>query len=145
MKMSAKARYGLRAMIELAVDPDSDTVALGDIAKRLDVSAGYLEQVFSSLRKQGFVIGTKGIRGGYILSGLPSEIKVGDILRALEGPLLITDETKRPDSKTRECIKELVWKRLRGAIESYADSVTLEDMANEYRRLNNAESDMYYI
>ena len=100
MRLSTKGRYGLRAMVDLAVYSKSEHVALNSIAERQGISMNYLEQVFSTLRKSGLVKSIKGAQGGYILSEEPSNIKVGRILRVLEGPLsVIDDNTERSNKK----------------------------------------------
>jgi Rrf2 family protein len=109
MKFSTKGRYGLRAMIDLAVYSNGEHVALGGIAQRQGISTNYLEHVFSQLRKSGLVKSVKGAQGGYLLSENPSDIKVGRILRVLEGPLSVIDDdsdnTAGSESVIRNCIK----------------------------------------
>ena len=89
MKVSTKGRYGLRAMIDLALYSQNDQVPLVSIAERQDISKSYLEQVFSTLRKAGLVTSIKGAQGGYVLASDPEDITVGMILRALEGDLSV--------------------------------------------------------
>lgn len=89
MKISTKGRYGLRAMLDLALNSLGDHVALSNIAERQDISVSYLEQMFSVLRKAGLLKSVKGAQGGYVLADRPSQIKVGTILRALEIFLLL--------------------------------------------------------
>ena len=74
MKLSKKSRYGLRALIDLAVNSRTELVSLGSIAQRNDISAQYLEHVFSALRKAHIVKSMKGSQGGYFLERDPKEI-----------------------------------------------------------------------
>ena len=76
MKLSKKSRYGLRALIDLAVNSRTELVSLGSIAQRNDISAQYLEHVFSALRKAHIVKSMKGSQGGYFLERDPKEITV---------------------------------------------------------------------
>lgn len=149
MKFSTKGRYGLRAMVDLAVHAKGDHVALYSIAERQGISTNYLEQVFSVLRKAGLVKSVKGAQGGYILAESPSEIKVGRILRALEGPLTVIDENAETsggkENPIQQCIKAVVWDKMNESLNELADSVTLEDLAENYRKLNGMEDTMYYI
>ena len=85
MKLSMKSRYGLRALIDLAIHSRDEQVALGNVAERNGISPQYLEQVFASLRKAGIVKSVKGPQGGYFLSRDPKEISVADIVTVLEG------------------------------------------------------------
>ena len=148
MKLSTKGRYGLRAMVDLAVNSQSEHISLNSIAERQNVSENYLEQVFSTLRKAGIVKSVKGAQGGYILSDKPSNITVGTILRALEGNLSIIDdddEAKNKEQSIEYCIKTNVWEKLNETINSVVDSITLEDLANDYKKLNGNMSLMFYI
>ena len=87
MRISTKGKYGLRAMVDLAVHSADSPIPLSSIAERQDLSLGYMEQVFSVLRKAGLVKSIKGAQGGYILAEDAASITVGDVLRALEGDL----------------------------------------------------------
>ena len=112
MKISTKGRYGLRAMVDMAVYSAGDHISLKSIAERQNISEGYLEQVFSILRKAGLINSVKGAQGGYILAGRTDEITVGDILRALEGKLSVIDEKsleEKTNDKIESCIREQVW------------------------------------
>ena len=108
MKLSKKSRYGLRALIDLAVNSRTELVSLGSIAQRNDISAQYLEHVFSALRKGHIVKSMKGSQGGYFLERDPKEITVAQIVEALEGTYDLEDVT----------LKDLV-----DAYEGYQDSV----------------------
>ncbi len=148
MKISTKGRYGLRAMVDLAVHSNGEHVSLGSVAERQKISMNYLEQVFANLRKAGLVKSIKGAQGGYILAHEPSAIKVGDVLRVLEGKLSVIDSAKmnNMDQKSIQyCIKTLVWDKIEESIQQVVDSVTLEDLVNEYKRLNGSDTVMYFI
>ena len=85
MKLSTKGRYGLRAMIDLAVYSEKEPVSIQSIADRQNISERYLEQLMASLKKEGLVKSIRGANGGYQLARPAIGISVGDILRALEG------------------------------------------------------------
>ena len=87
MKLSTKGKYGLRAMIDLARYSEKEPVSIGSVAARQGISERYLEQLVALLKKAGLVKSIRGASGGYVLEKKPSEISVGDILRALEGSL----------------------------------------------------------
>lgn len=149
MKFSTKGRYGLRAMLDIAIHSKGDHVALNSIADRQEISMNYLEQVFATLRKAGLVKSVKGAQGGYTLADDPSNIKVGTILRVLEGPLTVIDEsgeqTAGSESNLQLYLKTQVWDRMNACMNEVADAYTLEDLANEYRKLNGIDTIMYYI
>ncbi len=148
MKFSTKGRYGLRAMIDLAVYAKAGQVALNSIADRQDISLNYLEQVFSALRKAGLVKSVKGAQGGYMLVRSPEHITAGDVLRVLEGSLSVIDEDEaEPNRETviRNCIRACIWDKIDEAINSYVDSVTLEELARQYRKINGLDDFMYFI
>ena len=147
MRISTKGRYGLRAMLDLALHSGGNQVALLNIAQRQGISTNYLEQVFSLLRKAGLVKSVKGAQGGYTLAEKPSAIRVGRILRALEGDLKVVDDEPGQDEPQaddlRRCIHRCVWERINASIDSVVDSITLEDLIDDMRSTN--ESPMFYI
>ncbi|NLE26402.1 MAG: Rrf2 family transcriptional regulator [Clostridiaceae bacterium] len=148
MKISTKGRYGLRAMVDLAIHAQSEHVALSAVAERQNISTNYLEQVFSGLRKAGLVKSVKGAQGGYVLAENPENIKVGTILRVLEGNLSVIDgiETQNIDGKSIQyCLKQSVWDKIDESISNVVDSITLEDLVNDYNRLNSSDTIMFYI
>jgi len=148
VKMSTKGRYGLRAMVDLAVYASADHVALYGIAARQGISINYLEQVFSILKKAGLVKSVKGAQGGYLLSVSPSALKVGTILRVLEGDLSIVDEKAGGgggETVVQKCIKINVWDKINKCLNELVDAITLEDLAEDYKRINGIGASMYYI
>lgn len=149
MKFSTKGRYGLRAMVDIAVHAKGEHVALCSIAERQGLSTNYLEQVFSVLRKSGLVKSVKGAQGGYILSKGTADIKVGQILRALEGPLSVIEESAensgKIESNIQHCIRMCVWDKMNKSLNELADSLTLEDLVDNYCKMNAIEDAMYYI
>lgn len=84
MKLSTKGRYAMVALCDIALQQGTDLVSLGDIAKRQDISLPYLEQLFVKLRRADLVSSVRGPGGGYRLSRAPSEIRVVDILSAVD-------------------------------------------------------------
>ena len=84
MKLSTKGRYAMVALVDLAQQPDGALTSLGDISGRQDVSLPYLEQLFVKLRRSGLVDSVRGPGGGYRLARAPSEIRVSDVLEAVD-------------------------------------------------------------
>lgn len=148
MKISTKGRYGLRAMVDLAVYSGGEHISLKSIAERQNISEGYLEQVFSVLRKAGLLLSVKGAQGGYALADSSERISVGAVLRALEGNLSVIDEKsleEKTNDRIEECIREKVWNAINKCINEVVDGITLEELTNEYNRMVSSEVNMYYI
>lgn len=134
-------------MLDLGLNSGGCQVALMNIAQRQGISTNYLEQVFSLLRKAGLVNSVKGAQGGYMLSRPAEEMSVGEILRALEGDLEVVEEETSDDdseaSRALACIRRQVWDTMNNAIDSVVDSITLQDLIDDYRGYN--EAPMFYI
>ncbi|QEK12101.1 Rrf2 family transcriptional regulator [Crassaminicella thermophila] len=149
MKLSTKGRYGVKAMFELALSYGDGPIALNSIADKQNLSVHYLEQLFSNLRKAGLVKSVRGAQGGYILARKPEDITVGDIIRTLEGPLAPAECVIENDSKecykADYCVTRTIWEKIRDSINNVVDSITLQDMINDYKKMNNNDSYMYYI
>lgn len=145
MKISTKGRYGLKAMIDLALYSSSEnSVTLKSISERQNISERYLEQIFSALRKNDLVKSIKGPQGGYMLGRELRDITVGNILRVLEGDIHIVSAEEESTNSMDKCIQNNVWQKLNDSIDRIVDSVTLEDLVWEYGKINN-ESYMFYI
>lgn len=128
MKLSTRGRYGLRVLIDLSLQPSSEVVTLASIAKRQEVSANYLEQVASDLKRAGYIHSVKGPQGGYKLIKKPQDIVVGDVLRLLEGDMRLTDIYQDNESILQECIRESVYDIINDKISHLVDSLTLKDL-----------------
>ena len=139
MNISTKGRYGLRAMVDIAVNSIGDYIPLKIIAERQNISENYLEQVFSVLRKANLVKSARGSQGGYTLSKEASKITVGEVLRILEGDLGIAgdDGLLALDKTIKVCINTVVWQSVNAQINKVVDSVTLQDLVEKYKNLND--------
>lgn len=131
MKLSTKGRYGLRAAVDLAIFAKSEPISISTIAAREGLSESYLEQLFAKLKKAGLVSSSRGTNGGYQLAKPAGDISVGDVLRALEGDMVVVD---CPDSESKcakfdSCVTKYVWKRINNSINDTMDSMTLEEIA----------------
>lgn len=149
MKLSTKGRYGLKAMFELALHYGEGPIPLKNIAEVQEISEHYLEQLIAVLKKNGLVSSVRGAQGGYMLIDSPRRIKVGDVIRALEGDLApvdcINDSGGSKCSKESRCVTRMVWEKINESINSVIDNITLEDMIEEHNRLNSNTDFMYYI
>lgn len=121
-------------MFELALTYGEGPVSLRKIAQKQDLSDNYLEQLFSTLRKDGLLNSVRGPQGGYMLSRPPQNITVGDILRSLEGNLAPADcvgDEEGECCKDDSCAIKLVLLKMKNSIEEIVDSITLEDMIKD--------------
>ncbi len=148
MKMSTKGRYGLRALLDLAIHSEESHVPINLIAERQDMSVSYLEHLFSLLKKAGLVRSVKGAQGGYLLARQVDRMRVGDVLRALEGDLSLVDAPQEKDKEEdalSHCIRMMVWDAVDERIGRLVDNITLEELVEEQRALSGISEPMYYI
>ncbi len=135
MRISTKGHYGVQAMFELARHYGTGPVSLRAIAGRQEISEHYLEQLIAGLRKAGLVSSVRGAQGGYILARDPADIKVGDIVRVLEGPIApvecVNDNETDHCLRSEFCITRGVWEKVKDSIEDVLDSISLADMCKE--------------
>lgn len=135
MKISTKGRYGLRAMIDIAIYSRESKVSISSIAERENISSNYLEIIIAVLKKKGYVNSTRGAKGGYLLAKEPKDISVGDLLRALEGDLnpincaqFYTDQTC---DTFDTCATKFVWKKIEESITNVVNNISLQDIVDE--------------
>ena len=148
MKISTKGRYGLRAIVDLAVYSKGGYTALNSIAERQGISEKYLEQVFNALKKAGMVKSVKGSRGGYILACDSATTTVGEVLRVLEGELSVVEPLNQEADQQdvmEKFLEKNVWSKINISINNVLNSLTIEDLVNEYRKMMEASSLIYYI
>ncbi len=158
MRLSTKTRYGVRALFDMAYHGAGGPTQAKDIARRQDIPLRYLEQIFQDLKRAGIVDSKRGPRGGYHLKNEPKDIKLGDIVRALQGSI---EEIFAPDElpkngvngKRREPgahqVTASLWKELAGQVAGWFDAVSLADMVRRGNDLGVPKGDpqrpMYFI
>ena len=139
MKLSTKGRYGLRALIDLAVHEKEDAVSIQSIADRQGISVSYLEQLVRKLKQSGLVQSVRGAGGGYRLAREADEISVGDILRSLEGNLDAVTcsgfEEHSGCEGSEICVTKFVWKKINDAISQTVDGIMLSELVEESRAM----------
>ena len=149
MKFSTKGRYGLKAMLDLAVHNHEGQVVLKSIAERQGLSENYLEQLFAVLKKAKLVKSIRGSLGGYSLAESPENITVGEILRALEGPLVtadcVADNGETCHSSYNCCVTKSVWVKIQEGINQVADSITLQQLVEDFNKGRNHTETMFFI
>jgi len=143
LHLSTRGHYGLLAMFDLAEHYGSGPIPLKTVAERQNISDNYLEQLIAVLRKAGLVRSVRGAQGGYILAREPGSITVGDIIRAMEGPIAPVDcvsEVEPAECDQADfCITRLVWTRVRDKLAEVMDSISLADMLRDAENLSIAK------
>ncbi len=130
--MSSKARYGLYIAVELAKRYNqTDVVSVCALAQATGVTEKYLEQIIALMKKDNIVIAERGANGGYKLADLPENITVGRILRAVEDNLEIVDCLHKGCSNKCNCVSHNLWIKLYDNINSYLDTITLKQLAED--------------
>lgn len=139
MKVSSKVRYGVQAMFDLALHIEDGAVGIKTIAARQNVSEAFLEKLMSLLKKAGLVHSVRGAQGGYLMAKNPKDISVGDIIRALEGPMesvvCVSKDDKMICDKSRQCVYRVMWQKVTDKIDQAIDDMSLQDMLFDYEKL----------
>ncbi len=130
MKVSSRFRYGLRLLVDLAVNYPKGPLLLKDIAECEKISKKYLEQIVITLRTAGLIGATRGAKGGYFLIKSPNKIKVNEIYRILEGTFSPVDclDNPRKCSLIKRCPTRRLWANLAQSIEKSFGNQTLADL-----------------
>ena len=139
MKLSTRSRYGTRLMLELAQHYTEGPIPLGDIAKRQGVSVKYLEQIIIPLKRAHFIESVRGPKGGHILTKPPEEITVGEIVVLLEegSSLVECIEDTTVCERADICPTRLLWKEVSEAMLNKLQTVTLADLVQKAKALEN--------
>ena len=141
MRLTTKSRYGTRLMLDLAVNAQEAPVPLSDVSRRQNISLKYLEQLVRKLRSAGLVESHRGPYGGHMLAKTPAEIKVGDIVRALEKTTAITDCAERPDklcgvcNRAGDCLSRWVWIEASKAMFKRLDEITIGGLVGHKKEI----------
>ncbi|MCL2024496.1 MAG: Rrf2 family transcriptional regulator [Coriobacteriia bacterium] len=135
MKVSTKGRYAIRLLLDLAEHQHDGFIPLKDIAARQGISKQYLEHIVTLLNTSNLLRGSRGKRGGYMLTRKPAEYSIGEILRATEGdlvPVACLEDTTNRCERAPSCKTLAMWQGLRNVTNDYLDSVTLQDLLDQH-------------
>lgn len=142
MKLSTKGRYGVKAMVDLAIRYGDSPVSIKSIAERQKLSEFYLEQLFAPLRRAKLIKSIRGAQGGYVLNRSPKDITVADIIEVLEGPIEISSCLDTTECDNMDiCPTRLLWEKIKKSIDDVTSSITLQDMADDYNNMIMNRSD----
>ena len=135
MKLTTKGRYAVMAMADLAANQNGKPVSLNDISLRQNISLSYLEQLFSKLRNEKLVKSIRGPSGGYILEKNPKEIRISNIIFAVDEQVKTLNckrESKKGcNGKTIKCITHNLWDDLENHINNFFEKVSLNDVVKQ--------------
>src|SRR5688572_21496016 len=139
MKLSNKGRYAVRALFDIAFHNDGGPTQVRDIAERQAIPPRFLEQIFQDLKRAGIVGSKRGPQGGYSLARRAVDIRLGDVVRALEGPITLGDRetgTRRaqPSTDSRR-VTESIFRDLSSRVEACFDAVTIADVCERAEQL----------
>jgi len=141
MKLTTKGRYAVMAMADLAANQELNPVSLNDISLRQSISLSYLEQLFSKLKNEKLVKSVRGPAGGYILEKNPKDIKISNIIFAVDEQVKTLNckrESKRScQGKTVKCITHHLWDDLEKHINNFFDNVSLNDLIKQKKTETN--------
>ena len=143
MKLSKKRRYGIAALIDLAIYQKEGRVALNNIAERNKISLQYLEQVFAALRRNKIVKSIKGAQGGYLLAKDVKDITVAEIIDALDGTYKI--ENEEGESVASRIIQDKIVDRVNDNLDEILTNITLRDLLEAHGEYIEYNQNMYYI
>ena len=137
MKLSTRSRYGTRMMIDMAQRYNEGPVQIGDIARRVDVSVKYLEQLIIPLKKAGYITSVRGPKGGHMLSKPPDAISIGEVVKVLEGGISLSDCVENPKvcDKSEACLTRSLWEEATKAMHDRLDATTLAEMVRSGKAL----------
>ncbi len=140
MKLTTRGRYAVMAMADLALFKDKGPTSLTDISLRQNISLAYLEQIFIKLKNKNLVRSIRGSKGGYILETSPENIKISNIIEAVDEEVKMLNckkESKKGcNNKSSKCITHNLWDQLDQHINNFFEKVKLQDLVKKNQTLN---------
>jgi Rrf2 family protein len=135
LKISARGRYSMQALFDLAHNSHGQPVPLHLIAQRQELSLPFLEQIFNKLKKAGIVASVRGPKGGYIITRACNQVTVGDVLRLTDSSFYavanVDPKGAKSAIKADEKMNQLLWKQMSDHMTNFMDTITLADLCVE--------------
>ena len=135
MKLTTKGRYAVMAMADLATNANGSAISLAEISSRQNISLAYLEQIFIKLKKNKLVKSSRGATGGYLLEKPASEIKLSNIIFAVDEEVKMLNCKKNSkkgcNNKSTKCITHNLWDELDQHINGFFEKVKLQDLVKQ--------------
>jgi len=140
MKLTTKGRYAVMAMADLALFKDKGPISLTDMSLRQNISLAYLEQIFIKLKNNNLVKSVRGSKGGYVLETSPEEIRISNIISAVNEEVKTLnckkDSKKGCNNRNTKCITHNLWDQLDNHINNFFEKVKLNDLVKKNQILN---------
>ncbi len=137
MRITYKGDYALKTILDLALHYGNGVITIHDLAKRLDIPVKFLEQVLLDLKKGGFVESRRGKVGGYLLARAPARIKLGEVIRFIDGPIEPIGCVGKGYSGCHDiykCIFRKIWQDVADCTSNIIDNITFEDLVNQAKK-----------
>ncbi|MCX5657006.1 MAG: Rrf2 family transcriptional regulator [Candidatus Omnitrophica bacterium] len=136
MRITYKGDYALKAILDLSLHY-GDLVTISELAKHADMPIKFLEQVLLDLKRGGFVESRRGKIGGYLLARHPSKIKLGEIIRFIDGPIEPITCVEKSYSGCRDisrCVFRKIWQDITDMTSGIIDNITFEDLVSQVKK-----------
>jgi len=142
LKLSTRARYGTRALLDLAWHWGKEPVQLKDIANRQNISLHYLEHIIGPLVGSGIIKSTRGVHGGIRLTRKPDQVKLSEVIQLLEGDTAPVECICTPEccNRSEQCVTRDVWNEMKQAIDEKLDSITLHDLVERHNSRSHSRT-----
>jgi Rrf2 family protein len=144
MRITYKGDYALKTILDLALHYGDNPITIHDLAKRADIPTKFLEQILLDLKRGGFVESRRGKVGGYLLAKPPFQIKLGEIIRFIDGPIepiACVDKKYNGCGDIYKCLFRDIWQRVAQSTAKVIDNITFEDLV---KRTKNVKSSLVY-
>lgn len=141
MRITYKGDYALKTILDLAINYGKQPVTINDLARRADIPTKFLEQILLDLKRGGFVESRRGKIGGYLLSKPPSGIKLGDVIRFIDGPIepiACVEKNYKGCQDLNNCVFRSIWQRLTNETSKIINDITFEDLVKRRKKMNAA-------
>lgn len=151
---SAKSEYAVLAILALSLHSGQGPLQVRAIAQKEKIPARFLEQVMNHLKKRGFVESVRGAHGGYRLTKSPDQIRLGEVLQAMEGPLVEIDSTQRRQRESlngtyggeiESALIREVWQEVSTSLKEHLDSINFKDLSERKKELEGKQMLMFHI
>lgn len=142
MKLTTTSRYGVRAVVDIAIHQSTGPVSIHAISLRQEISIKYLELILNPIKKAGILKSIRGVKGGYLLAKDSSKITPGDIVRTLEGGFEFLNclNDHKSCKRTCNCATQKLWMKLKKAFDEILDSTTVEELSIQQCELNKLQN-----
>jgi len=141
MKITYKGDYALKTILGLALHYGNSPVTIQKLAKQADIPLKFLEQILLDLKRGGFAESRRGKIGGYLLARPPSQIKLGEVVKFIDGPIepiACVGKSYKGCGDISRCIFRNIWRQIAEATSKIIDNITFEDLVKRAKNINSA-------